>query len=228
MGAEFDASEFVDNDFQAGRKGQATPAPSAAAPAGEASRAPTREEIEAKVGAMQHQLSELKRAQQELERERTALEETRRRQVEFTTGREEMVDHITRGVGLLEEAEFAARRDAEQMAKTLANLRDALSKIQAVREDTWTNENLNQELTRANVAIENARMEWNNARLKFTVLNGAPAQAEGSKDPAMQAGGWAALLREKNYAQLCKFGLALTWPVALVGLLILLVMLVRH
>jgi hypothetical protein len=39
--------------------------------------------------------------------ERGALEETRRRQTEFTTGRQEVIHNLTRGIGLLEEAEFA-------------------------------------------------------------------------------------------------------------------------
>src|SRR5436853_129353 len=118
MSNEFDASEFIDDDFQAARKGSAPGNPFAPA-ASDGSRAPTREEVDSKVGETQQKLAELKRIQQDLERERAALEETRRRQLEFTAGRQEMVQHLTRGVGLLEEAEFTARRDAEQMAKTL-------------------------------------------------------------------------------------------------------------
>ncbi len=220
MGSEFDASEFVDDDFQAGRKAPApVPAAQPAAPAAaDPQRAPTREEVESKVGEMQHKLSELKRAQQELERERASLEETRRRQVEFTTGREEMVQHLTRGIGLLGEAEFAARREAEQMAKTLTALREAVAKIEAVQEETWTREALSVELAKANTTIENARMEWNSARLKFPVLNGAPAEAP-DQAPAAE-GSLQALVREKSYAEMCKLGLALTWPIALAALAI--------
>ena len=72
------------------------------------------------VSEKQIKLAELKRAQEELERERAGLEELRRRQMEFQTGRSEMLQHLTRGIGLLEEAELTARRDTEQMARTLA------------------------------------------------------------------------------------------------------------
>ena len=123
----------------------------------------------------QQELADLKRAQEELERERAALEETRRRQMEFQTGRQEMIQNLTRGVGLLEEAEFSARRDAEQMAKALVDLRDALAKVEAIHEEAWTKDNFSTELTRALTAVENARMEWNAARLKFPVLS-SPAQ----------------------------------------------------
>ena len=91
--------------------------------------------------------------------------------MEFQTGREETIQNLTRGLGLLEEAEFSARRDAEQMAKALVDLRDALSKVQAIHEETWTKDNFNVELTRALTALENARMEWNAARLKFPILS---------------------------------------------------------
>src|SRR5262245_2767454 len=127
MASEYDPSEFVDNDFQAARRASAMASVTASAPAvvvdPTQAPAPSREEVEARVGDMQSKLAELRRAQQELERERTDLEETRRRQTEFAKGREEMEQHLTRGIGLLEEAEFGARRDAEQMAKSLVDLR---------------------------------------------------------------------------------------------------------
>src|SRR5437763_5054826 len=173
MSNEFDASEFIDDDFQAARKSPSGAAGNPlASPAGEGQRAPTREEVDSRVGETQQKLAELKRIQQELERERATLEETRRRQLEFTAGRQEMVQNLTRGVGLLEEAEFAARRDAEQMAKTLFELREAQGKIQAIHEEGWTKDQMSVELTRALTVIENARMEWNGARLKFPVLSG--------------------------------------------------------
>src|SRR4051794_8870281 len=118
MSSDFDATDFVDSDYQTGHQ-----VPHGAS-AGEINRAPTREEVDSKVGETQQKLAELKRVQEQLERERAALEETRRRQLEFQNGRQEMVQNLTRGVGLLEEAEFNARRDAEQMGKTLADLKE--------------------------------------------------------------------------------------------------------
>jgi hypothetical protein len=227
MASEFDPSEFVDRDFESGRRAPAG-SPVATPMGGETQRAPSREELESRVGDMQNKLAELKRAQQELERERAELEETRRRQAEFAKGRQEMEQHLTRGIGLIEEAEFAARRDAEQMAKTLVDLREALLKVQSLHEETWTRDNLNVELTRALTTIENARMEWNAARLKFTVLNG---ESMPGSLPAGNAPGPTPLesaLQQKSYADLCKLGLAITWPIAVVGLGLLLVLVLRH
>ena len=169
MPSQFDSSDFVDTDFVNAGKAPYSSTLTATAPVG---RAPTREEIESKVSDAQLKLAELKRAQEELERERAALEETRRRQIELQTGREEMLQSLTRGIGLLEQAEFSARLQAEQMAKTMADFREALEKLKLINEESWTKENYSIELTRATTTIENARMEWNSARLKFPVLSG--------------------------------------------------------
>lgn len=223
MSSYHEAGEFVDSDFQSAQQsGYSAAVPGGSA--GKLNRPPTREELEALVGEKQIKLAELKRAQDELERERAGLEELRRRQMEFQTGREEMLQHLTRGIGLLEEAELTARRDAEQMARVLTEFREAVTKVHGIKEQLWNQENFSVELTRANTTIENARMEWNAARLKFPILTGnvlEPAPSAGAK-----AG--ASLLATTDVAQLCKIGLALTWPLVLLGGAIFVILLLRR
>jgi chromosome segregation ATPase len=205
MAAEYDSTEFVDTDFQTHKSPFA----------GDPLRAPTRDEVDRKVVEAQQKLAELKRAQENLERERSSLEELRRRQSEFQTGRQEMIHNLTRGLGLLEEAEFNTRREAEQMVKTIVDFRDALTKIEAVRDDTWTKENFSTELTRALTAIENARMEWNTARLKLPALSPeALKKTEVETAPQTAASPFAS----SSFGELCKIGLAMTWPLVLVAL----------
>ena len=222
MASDYDATEFVDTDFQAHKSPYGTPAPN------DPLRAPTRDEVDRKGVEAQQKLAELKHAQEDLERERAALEELRRRQTEFQTGRQEMIHHLTRGLGLLEEAEFNARRDAEQMVKTVADFRDALDKIQAIHDETWTKDNFSIELTRGLTTIENARMEWNAARLKYSVLEGeakGASEAEAAPSPAVSP--FASL----SVGELCKIGFAMTWPLALVALGalgVLIAILMRH
>ncbi len=224
MASEYDLTEFVDADLLAQKSPHGVPAP-----AGDPHRALTREDVDRKVVEAQQKLAELKRAQEELERERAALEELRRRQTEFQTGRQEMIHNLTRGLGLLEEAEFNARRDAEQMAKTINDFHDAIGKIQAIHDETWVKDDFGIELTRALTTIENARMEWNAARLKLPVLAGESkgiSEAENASLPA------ASPLANASFGQLCKFGLAMTWPLVLVTLAALgvfvAILLLRH
>jgi hypothetical protein len=224
MASKFDESEFIDTDYESSKQslgldmGTVTTTTMSSQPASGFTRPPSREEIEAKVTDAHAKLADLKRAQEQLERERAALEDARRRRAEFNNGREEMLHHLTRGVQLLHEAEFAARRDAQQMEKTLAEMREALSKVEALREETWTQENWNTELTRGLTTLENARMEWNSARLKWPVLDGAQAAAP-ENESAQRPAGFLAELQSRSFVDLCQLGLALTWPVALAGLL---------
>jgi hypothetical protein len=221
MASTFDESEFIDTDYESSKQslglGAVTTTTMSAQPL-PPSRPPSREEIEAKVSDAHTRLAELKRAQEQLERERASLEEARRRRAEFQNGREEMLHHLTRGTALLDEAVFAFRRDAEQMSKTLSDLREALIKVESLREESWTQENWNTELTRALTTLENARMEWNSARLKWPVLDGAMKTPKDGKEQSPSGGGLAAL-HGKGFWELCELGLALTWPVALAALL---------
>lgn len=208
MASNYDATEFIDGDFETHK--------SASIAGSVAQRAPMLEELELQRAEQQRHLAELKREKEEAERKLAALEEIRRRKMELQTGRKEMLENLTRGVGLLEEAEFNARRDAEQMAKALVELREGLAKVARIQEETWTKDNGDIELTRALTAIENARLEWNSARLKFPLLSGstpeaAPAAAS-APEPSLFAG-------QLSFLQLCRLGLAMTWPLAIVAAL---------
>jgi hypothetical protein len=213
MAPNYDSSDFVDEDFQAHKS-----PPEGSGFASLPPRAPTREEMDLKVSEAQQKLAELKRAQEELERERAGLEETRRRQREFHTGRDEMMQHLTRGLALLEKAEFDARRDAEQMKMVIAEFRTASAALETISEESWTKESFPTELSRALATVENARMEWNAARLRFPLLaSAAEAPAPEGEQPAAPA----SLIQGHSLGQLCKLGLALTWPLATVALLAL-------
>src|SRR5205823_10667341 len=103
-----------------------------------------------------------------------------------------------------------------------------LSKVEAIRDENWTKESFSVELTRGLTTLENARMEWNSARLKFAVLSG-PLSEEGPSAPA--TGASASIFATQSFGQLCRLGLAMTWPLAIVALLTLaalLVLLFRH
>ncbi|HAM73224.1 MAG TPA: hypothetical protein DCM86_16430 [Verrucomicrobiales bacterium] len=233
MSSHFDASEFVDDDLHpAAAKSTFGSSSPAASPLGVGERkAPSREEVESKVNEMHQRLSELKTEQQRLERERAQLEETRRRQSEFSTGRQEMIQNLTRGVALLEEAEINLRRDAEQRARALAGMREALDKVVTLTQDHWNKENFEVELTRSLTVIDNARMEWNSARVKFGELTGNSPSAPGSSDavsPGGSAPGGAPQGFPTNYAGLCKLGLAINWPLVVLGLAIFLMLWLRR
>lgn len=227
MPSPFDPSDFEDHEFKSSQQAAfrgGNPS-SAHVTQSAAQRPPTREEVDNRVGEMQQRLSELKRAQENLERERAGLEETRRRQMEFENSRSEMLEQLTRGIGLLEDAEVSARRGVDAMAGALADLRLALERVKGLREDTWTSENFQIELTRALTVLENARMEWNSVRVKFPVVETTAEELVAGEQAASRAGH--PFLQPQDWPQLFRLGIALTWPLILVGLGIFLVLLLR-
>ena len=210
----FDGTDFVDTDLRTSGGSSPRLATASQSMPGATGRAPTREELDSQLTATQQDLAKLREAQEQLERAKAAIEEMRRRRGEFQTGREEMLQNLLRGVALLEQAEMNLRRDALQMGRTLEGLRGALGNVQGLNEQTWTDTTWETELSRALAAIENARMEWNQARLAWSVLE------EGSASAGQPTGSTApvSLLTGLTTAQLARLGLAFNWPVALLGL----------
>lgn len=212
----FDGTDFVDADVSPTR----TPPPG--------NRAPTREELDAQLTGTQQQLAKLKEAQDQLERARAAVEEMRRRRAEFGNGRTEMLQALARGIGILDKSEHQARQDAEQMAKSLVGLREALGSVEQLNEQAWTAENWEKELTRALTTIENARREYMGACRSWPVLDAKGTDTEtrpGSPSDTVRA------LASLPMMTLCRLGLALTWPVAfasLIGVVVLVVVSVRR
>ena len=129
-------------------------------------------ELDLQVVDLQKRITDLNRVLQEVERERVQVEDSRRRFSELQTGREERRHELTRALGLLEEAEANARRDAEQMARSITDMRDAINKVEVLEEVDTASDNWKVQLTRNLTTLENARMELNAARLKWPLLNG--------------------------------------------------------
>jgi len=209
-----DGTDFVDTDLRTPGGSSPRLATAGQSVSAVSGRAPTREELDSQLTATQQDLAKLREAQEQLERAKAAIEEMRRRRGEFQTGREEMLQNLLRGVALLEQAEMNLRRDAVQMGRTLDGLRGALTNVQGLNEQTWTDTTWETELARALAAIENARMEWNQARLAWPVLESG-SSAPGQTSPASTA---VSPLAGLSAAQWARLGLAFNWPVALLGL----------
>lgn len=186
------------------------------------------EELDLQVVDLQNRITDLNRVLQEVERERVQVEDSRRRFTEFQTGREEMRHELTRALGLLEEAEANTRRDAEQMARSITDMREAIDKVELLEDVETDADNWKVQLTRNLTTLENARMELNAARLKWPLLNGEFAV----DTPATAARGETAptsfIPQPQSFGQWCQWGLALTWPLVLLGLGALLFWMTTH
>lgn len=220
MPDEQDSTEFVDKDYIEAKSSSALPLQGTPAV-----KPPSPAEMEARAADYQQEIERLKRTEQELERKKAALEELRRRRLEWENSKKELIHGITRALGLLEEAEFNRRQEAEQMKKTIAALSEAISKVQSIQEESWTKDNFEIELTRALTVVENARQEWNSARLKFPFLDN-----QSKSDEAGQTGksGLGQGLNLPDFWQLFKIGLAINLPIVIILLIAVIVMLLKR
>ena len=175
-------------------------------------------ELDLQVVDLQKRITDLNRVLQEVERERVQVEDSRRRFSEFQTGREEMRHELTRALGLLEEAEANARRDAEQMARSITDMRDAIDKVEVLEEVDTASDNWKVQLTRNLTTLENARMELNAARLKWPLLNGDPSEPNIPDARAEAPPTTGFMPQPQSLGQWCLWGIALTWPLVLLGL----------
>lgn len=175
--------------------------------------APSVEDLTAEVTDRAQQLVALRERQAQIERAKAELEELRRRRAEFDAGRGEMRDRLIRSVALLEQSELVSRREAEQLLKSLGGLRAASAAVQKLNDQAWSADTWHRDLSRDLAVLENARNELNSATLTWPVLDGA-APAPGGKPTLGRAG-----LEAMSFAQLARMGLALTWPLLLLGFL---------
>jgi len=185
-----------------------------------------REELDNQATSLQTKLAELNRAREKLEREKATVEESRRRFSEFETGREEMMHEITRSLGLLEESQMDAQREAEQLTRTMDDLRDAFSKVEMLEDVDTHDEQWKVILTRNLTTIENARMELNSARLKWPLIDGESKDFPNAfvSNPSTNS---IEMVPPKSFGELCLWGLALTWPILLIGAGIIAILLAK-
>jgi chromosome segregation ATPase len=197
-----DGTDLLEEDF---------PAISHASP--KRGRSTDREELDTQSVDLQKRVTDLSRELEVVERERVTVEESRRRFSNFETGRDEMLQELTRGLGLLEEAEHDARRNAEQMSKTIIDIRETLGKVEELEDIDTNRDDWKVQLTRNLTTLENARMEINSAKLKWPILTQMPEESETFENRSTSSGG-----APQSFGQLCLMGLALTWPLVLLGL----------
>src|SRR5205085_2905955 len=112
----------------------------------------------------------------------------------------------------------AARRapTREEVDSRVAEAQQKLAELKRAQEDL-ERERSALEVTRALTTLENARMEWNTARLKFPLLSGS-APGTGAAD-APGSAPVSSVLGTRSFGELCRLGFALTWPLAGVVLL---------
>jgi hypothetical protein len=174
-------------------------------------------ELTGQVAGAVKEIEELRRRQEELERQKQALETLTQKQERYEAAKREIIETLDRGMILLEKDELQATRMAELLASMRAQYKEALQELRAISEDTWSEPEFEGELNRALTLVEEAQLLHRKSAAK---LEGANWQrgAAGKGAPSMAAEA-APLHSRRRFVDWVVIGLAVSLPliVALVA-----------
>lgn len=167
-----------------------------------------------------YEMIKLRQREADIQKQITNLEETERRQAEYHASREEMEKALTRGITILNEETIQAKRNAKQLEDTLQTFSEMLDKIKHLNHETWTEKEYSSELTKALSLLENARMEWNSARIKISSLDGTKNTTTSQNSNELPISTFFEKINNLSFSQVFKLGIILQWPILLGVLLI--------
>lgn len=181
-----------------------------------------KEEITQQVTSAVRELEELRIKQQELEREKSALEGFARKQDDYQQAKQAIIQDLTRSIMVLEKEEVQAAQVTELLSATRARFKASLTELQAINENAWGEGDFQSELDRAAALVENTRIGFRKAMGRVEALTASHASAEVAQGALADklasrlelAGGFGFWL---------KAGLAFSLPLILVLVLIALV-----
>lgn len=178
------------------------------------------EHLDEKVQQAEQQEQSLKRQLETIEKQKRELEELSRRQETLTTGRNDLVDKLTRALVVVERETMDASKRLELLQNINASFAQHLDAIESINPKSWEGSDINKELTRALAAVDDARGEYNRSFPKICVI---PDQTAG--DPTIDQG----YITEssgadgKDLIAWLKIGFAFSLPLIVFGLIALVV-----
>jgi len=112
-------------------------------------------------------LENLKRQLDVIEKQKVRLDELQRRQDELDSGRAEMTDKLARALSVAEREYEEAQHRIEQLTSIRNSFTQHLRYIESINPKLWGADELPRELSTALGAIDDARADFNKARIKL-------------------------------------------------------------
>jgi len=226
MGTDF----FDDDLLQPNLKPQGIPEQRENSPARSSSDASAgklaqqKEELSGQVAAAVKEIEQLRMKQEDLEKEKSKLQELGRKQEEYERGKRDVIEKIDRGIITVEKEEVEATRMVELLSETRSKFKNMLAELRNINEDAWVDENFMDELNRASAMVENARMDYKKALARIDASSWHKDTARVQAD-LMEDGASGAALGH-GFGYWLKVGLALTLPLITILILLFIIYLV--
>lgn len=125
------------------------------------------EDYDRKLRDTQDELERIQQQREELERKKIELEELTSRKRAFVSQQAELTEKLTSALTLIDRGLFEMRNEADDLEQCRACFAGHLDKIQKLNPDNWTRDNTPEKLERANIMIDLATDEYDQAAAHF-------------------------------------------------------------
>jgi len=178
------------------------------------SRAPNlRAKITSKEEEARKRLDEIRQQMEDLERQRLENAELTRRLEEFERTKTEATHQLARTIGSLEKHELEISKQLGTVSSVRKSLQGHLGNLEDIHEESWTGENVRQNLQDSIEILEEARNDLSHGRQQLAFLDTIDVDVPEEATAAVQPQGL-------NFKQEVLRGLA--WTLPLIGTAILL------
>lgn len=131
-----------------------------------------KQELDGRVAGASQEIEDLRKRQQELESQKTRMEELARKQVDYEEAKREIIAQLDRSVILLEKDEVQASRLVDLLAETRQRFKESLNEVRGIDEQAWDDVQFEEELNRAIVSVDDARLLHQKGMAKVDVVSG--------------------------------------------------------
>ena len=181
----------------------------------------TLEDLSQELQEQQEKLLELKRQQEEIERRKRELEELNKKRVELSIGQKSMREKLTRAIAILENAEYDARKEIEQIQMTRQAFAEHLSTLDEIDPSKWSPDTMDDQLTRGLSQVDHARAVYTQARARIDALSGKDIEdADAGQGDNGEEGSDSTESDTVSFFELLRRGFALTLPLLIVLLIL--------
>ena len=180
---------------------------------------PLLDDFEGKLEQAQQQLETLQAEQERLERQKLELAELNERKEEFLKGQTEVSEKLSSAITAIERGLFEIKQETEDLEQTRTNFAEHLQKIDQLNPESWTRDNLKNELNRAISAIDLAEDEYDQAVDHIQQRDSAILNSSTASKPNALTG----TRSQGAFATQFKAGLAFNLPLMLFGTVVVLI-----
>ena len=177
------------------------------------------EDFDGKLMQAQQQLEYLQKQREQLEQQKSLLEDLTQRKEEFINAQIELGERLSTSLTTIDREVFELRQELEDLEQTRQSFAAHLERIERIEPESWPREMLSQELSRANLMLEQAEEEFEGAVAHFAT--GRTRGLFGVGRPGRKA------KMEGEFLPMLKNGLAFNLPVISLGAIALLIYLVK-